>query len=165
MGKNPNPQDKLIDEARPETEKPAPPSPPISFEEPAAQLAEGVAISDEKPADFVDPVISDKEMAALQKEAALEDKKRDFFNKIQAARTPKPEPEFVPPPLAPRVMEQTNAELEAGRALVAKHEALQAARRPAAPPNDEAQTKPVFRPGDYVPDQKKGQGYIDARTL
>lgn len=140
---------------------------PIQFQDdtPQAQVAKEFAVSDEKPADFQDPVITDREMQKLQEEAGRENAKRDFTLKVLEARKPRPEPEFVPPPLAPRVAAQTQAELAAGAALVAKNEELAAARRPRVADPTEGKVTPVFRPGDYVPDQKKGQGNVQARTL
>lgn len=159
MAKNPAPQAAAEPEA---TQAPPPPSPPISFAEPAAQLADGAVVSDEKPAGFQDPVVSPQELAALHAEANRENQKRNFVQQVLAARTQPPEPVYDAP-VAPRIIEQTNAELEAGRALVAKNEQLQAARRP--PQAEPEGSKPVFRPADYVPDQKKGQGNTQARTL
>lgn len=157
--------------ARPVAEAASAEAPPntapiqIADDTPPPQVAKDFAVSDEKPADFVEPVIDAASMEKLQAEAKRDDVKRDFTLKILEARKPKPEPQVEPPPLAPRVVEQTNAELAAGRAMVAKNEELAAARRPRVPEPTDGKVTPVFRPGDYVPDQKKGQGNVQARTL
>jgi hypothetical protein len=75
---------------------------------------------------------------------------------------------YTPPPVSEAQMEQTRLEMEAGRAAVAKHAAAQA-HRPAPVRNDprEGNTTTVFRPDDYVPDPRKGQGlvpHISARS-
>lgn len=148
----------------------------IADASPPPQVAKEFGVSDEKPEDFVDPtpatppkpqepLLDPRQMEALQKEAHRENQKKDFYDKVMAARHPPQEPEAPPPPLAPRVVEQTNAELAAGRALVARNEELAASRRPRAADATEGTNKPVFRPADYVPDQKKGQGNVQARTL
>jgi hypothetical protein len=148
------------------TEAPAEAAPPISFEEPVAALAEGVAFTDEQPPDFKnpEPVLTPRELEAIQKEAARENDKRDFFLKIHNARQPAPEPVHTPPALAPRMVDQLNAEIEAGRAMVAKNEARAPRAHHVQHPAD-GKVVPVFRPADYVPDQKKGQGHVNARTL
>ena len=68
--------------------------------------------------------------------------------------------------IAPRIIAQTNAELAAGRKLVDYNEALAVNRTPRPPDPSAGKNEAVFRPGDYVPDQKKGQGNnTQARTL
>lgn len=138
-----------------------PKSDPINFEEPisAADLTAGVA---DKPEDAT-PVVSVEQLRALQNEAERDNTKRDFTIKVLAARQKNDEPEQPPPPLAPRIAEQTNAEIAAGRKMNAHHAALQVHRPKVEPELDKHQA--VFRPGDYVPDAKKGQGYVQSRNL
>jgi hypothetical protein len=147
-------------EAEAKVEASPEPSAPINFAEPvsAADLVAGVSEDPDKAV----PVISADQLAALQAQAANDDVKRDFTLKVLAARAKNDVPEPVPPPLAPRVAEQTRAEIEAGRKMNAHHAAL-AVHRPAPVPDKNS--TPVFRPGDYVPDQKKGQGYTQPRTM
>lgn len=137
-------------------------SAPISFEEPisAADLTAGVG---DKPEDALPP-ISQAELAELQRVAGHENAQRDFTHAVLAARTPPPEP-VAPPPLAPRIVDQTNAEIEAGRKMNAHHAAL-AVHRPAPVLQEHGEkTVAVFRPNDFVPDQAKGQGYTQGRNL
>ena len=137
---------------------------PISFTEPAGQPADGAVIADERPAGFVDPpLVSPAEFDALHAEAYRDNAKRDFVKKVMAARAPEDSPPVEPPPVAPRVQQQTLDELAAGRAMVAKHAAQQSQRTPHEPVD--AGAKAVFRPADYVPDMKKGQGYVAARPV
>lgn len=143
--------------------EPAPNTNPISFDEPvsAADLTAGVG---DKPEDAV-PLVSAEQLAALQKEAAREDTKRDFTLKVLAARARRDEPEQAPPPLAPRIAEQTNAEIAAGRKMNEHHASLQVHRPHPPAENHGEKHQSVFRPGDYVPDPKKNQGNVQARNL
>lgn len=157
-------------EQSPDTAPDNPPeqSQPINFADTTEPKVAAV-VTDEAPEGFQDPVpeITERELYTLQREAQRENEKRDFFAKLQAARAPKPQPEYVPPPLAPRLAEQIKAELAAGAAAVARHEENRA-RRPQPAPNPEpweGKVEAVFRPRDYVPDQKKGQGNVQARNL
>lgn len=103
---------------------------------------------------------------ADQRQAENENKVRDFMGKLAAAKRPEDTP-YVPPPIPLRIAEQTRKEMETGAARVAEFEAQQAARPRARPETDRSMT-PVFRPADFVPDQKKGQGNLasaSARTL
>lgn len=130
---------------------------PIKLDEGAEALlaVEPVVVIEDAPAE-IDPV--------EYRAAENENRKRDFVEKVLEARKPNPEPTTLAGPVPPRVMEQTLAEQNAGRACVAKHEEHYA-RHP-MPRADEAKTNTaVFRPADYVPNQKKGQGYTQARTL
>lgn len=141
---------------------PAPPkSDPISFEEPVsvADLTAGVG---DKPEDAV-PLVTADQLRSLQSEADRDNTKRDFTLKVLAARAKEVQPEQAPPPLAPRIAEQTNAEIAAGRKMNAHHEALQVHRPKPDPTNEKHQS--VFRPGDYVPDPKKNQGYVQGQKL
>lgn len=135
---------------------------PIQFKEPVS-AADQVAVVADSPQE---QAISEKSLDILRAAANNEDLKRDFTLKVLAARAKHDEAPAATPSLAPRVIDQTNAEMEAGRKMNEHHAAL-AVHRPAAPaphPN-EATTTSVFRPADYVPDQVKGQGYTQGRGL
>lgn len=144
-----------------ETLAPAPEPATITFDEPVGP-ADLTAGSGDKPEDAV-PLLSLEQLTALQAAAENDDLKRDFTLKVLAARAEQDKPEPTPPPVAPRVAAQTLAEMEAGRKMNEHHAAL-AARRPVRPPEDTGTTS-VFRPEDYVPDQRKGQGGVQARAL
>lgn len=156
------PQDQPVETGLEVAQAPAPQqSEPISFEEPvsAADLTAGVG---DKPEDAV-PLVTAEQLRALQTEADRDNTKRDFTLKVLAARAKEAQPEQAPPPLAPRIAEQTNAEIAAGRKMNEHHAALQVHRPKPDPTNEKHQA--VFRPGDYVPDQKKGQGYTQGQKL
>lgn len=76
----------------------------------------------------------------------------EFLQSLIEQRNADPAPPPPPPPIPPRVMDQTKAEMAAGRARVQHFEA-QAASRPTAPPPSEKEglMTPVHRPGDHVP--------------
>lgn len=133
-------------------------------ETPAAAVAavEATLAPQEKP---IELGITDKEMSALQAEANRDNIKKDFFDKVHAARVKEHQEPAAPPPIAPRIVDQTNAELQAGAALVAKNEELRVRRSPPVPDNTEGKNTAVFRPGDYVPNQRKGQGNVQGRNL
>lgn len=70
---------------------------------------------------------------------------------IEQRNAPDPEPP-PPPPVPPRIMNQTLAEMAAGRARVEHFEAQAASRPRAEPPSEkEGLMTPVHRPGDHVP--------------
>lgn len=101
-----------------------------------------------------------------QRLAVLEAKKREFTEAVLAARTPEAAPVKLSP-VAPRILAQTAAEMEAGKRMNAHHESMKAQRPQPKPTKTEGTMTPVFRPSDYVPDQRKGQGGngTGARTL
>lgn len=138
---------------------------PISFEEPIseADLKAGV---NEDPNKAIPPAleISAAELRALQNEAEQEDLKRDFTRKLMALREPPQAQEVKPPPVPDRIREQTRLEMEAGRKMNEHYEALHA-RHGRPRPEPETGTVSVFRPADYVPDPKKGQGNVATRNL
>lgn len=139
-------------------------SAPINFAEPDSPATPvEVQVSKDKPADFVDPdPVSAREAAKLQAQAEREQQKREFFEKVMAARQKDaPKDPAPPPPIPDRIRAQIEAEKAAGRKAVAHHESLAVKRVPPPPVKSDA----VFRPADYVPDQRKGQGYVQARTL
>jgi hypothetical protein len=110
--------------------------------------------------------LSNEEFYRLHAAATQENDKADFMKRLITARqAPAPVLNLEKPQMSERVMEQTNAELAAGAALVEKHAAQQANRAPHPVDKGEGNTVSVFRPADYIPDQKKGQGNVVARTL
>ncbi len=109
------------------------------------------------------PAPSEDEFINIFEEARREDVKRTFVSDVMKARNP-PVVVYVPPPLPPAVVSQTNAEMAAGAAVVAKHEAEEVLR-PKRPRENDGNTVAVFRPGDYIPDPKKNQGHTNPRTL
>ncbi len=132
--------------------------------------------------DFIDPVsaadlkivahedrevVSEAQMSQLRAAADNDDLKRDFTLQVLAARQLAQDSDKPPPPqpIAPRIQEQTNAEMAAGRAAVAKaDEHYSRHGRPQAPDQPEG-TVAVFRPDDYVPDIKKGQGILSTQSI
>jgi hypothetical protein len=107
------------------------------------------------------PLLTSRQLEELQRIAENDNTKRDFVLKVMAARKKNAEPPPAPPPVAPQIAEQTRLEIEAGRKMNAHHAALAVRRPPPAPVKDDA----VFRPGDWVPDQLKGQGYNQPKTM
>lgn len=102
--------------------------------------------------------------AELRGEATRENIARDFNNKVMAARAKRDAPEPAPQPVPDRIADQTKAEQEAGAAQVRRNEEHRA-QHGGPRPNVEGTTTAVFRPQDYVPDQKKGQGYVNSRNI
>lgn len=99
-------------------------------------------------------------------EAENENMRQDFMADLKRANTPVVN-EYQTPAIPVRIAEQTRLEQEAGRARVAEFEA-QKVQRPQPEPQKNGTMTEVFRPDDFVPDQKKGQGLIasnSARTL
>src|SRR5262245_56041682 len=113
-----------------------------------------------------DPTRS-KEEAKIYSEAAEVNREHDFIKAIMAARAPVEKHVYVPPPPPPAMIEQTLLEMEAGRKRVEEFQAQEAERLAAHERHkrdkwaDKGST-PVFRPPDYVPDPKKGEGVINA---
>lgn len=150
------------------TAAPTPPTPEVQtqpgalvdFKEPVS-AADQTAIVHEDRA-----VVSELQMHKLREAAENEDLARDFTQQVMAARQSQVEKVPEPSPIAPRIVEQTNAEMTAGRACVAAAEAhFHRHGKPVRPDAEEKGTVAVFRPGDYIPDQKKGQGNIQATTI
>lgn len=98
--------------------------------------------------------------------AEAENMKRDFTHALLTARNPPPKPEYRPPALSDGMVKQRDLEMAAGRQRVAEFAANEEHRKRIheAHQNDKWQNPganvSVFRPNDYVPDQKKGQGYV-----
>ena len=118
-------------------------------------------VSEEKP---FDPTRS-KEEAKVYDEAQEVNREKDFVHAIMEARKPPEKPEYVPPAPPPAVLEQTRLEMEAGKKRVAEFAAQEEMRKEVHERNrkdkwaDKGSVE-VFRPDDYVPDPKKGQGNI-----
>jgi hypothetical protein len=87
------------------------------------------------------------------------DQKRinDFMAEVVRLRTQREQDELPKPPPAPtaRQLAQIEAEKEAGRRASERH-AAQAAHRPAPVPDPSENTVAVFRPSDYVHENKVG---------
>ena len=161
--------------------EPIPPTPVVaeSAASPTANVS-SMVISDEPiaaPPDAVPvpaapspPVQSSALDAAAQAEQArvrqLENEKNAFYQAVLAARHQGIPPAVVTQPVPARIASQTELEKAAGAAAVAAHAAAQGRRIvPAtALPTDGTMT-PVFRPGDYVPDQKRGQGNVASTSV
>lgn len=106
------------------------------------------------------------EMASkeLYEAARRENVKRDFYGRVmEARRRDLQEAPYAPPEVSEAVKNRTNEEMEAGRKAVAARAALDAARPKRPVENDGSNA--VFRPNDYIPDPKKNQGHVQARTL
>lgn len=84
----------------------------------------------------------------LYSEAHSENTKRDFMRKVAEARAPKPEPP-PPQPVAPRIMEQTRLEMEAGAERVRLAELERVNRPKPMPEKGDGTNTPVLRPDAY----------------
>jgi hypothetical protein len=105
-----------------------------------------------------------------RQEAALhiesEELRQDFLKRVAVARYKEDKP-YTPPAIPERIAENTRLEMEAGKKRVDEFAAMEASR-PRPKPQVDQGTTAVFRPDDFVPNQKKGQGVLaDAsfRTL
>jgi hypothetical protein len=122
------------------------------------------------PAAPAAPIQSSALDAAAAKEQArvtqLENEKNAFYKAVLEARQQNVPAAIVVPPIPERILAQTELEKAAGAAAVAAHAAAQGRRIIAATalPTDGTMT-PVFRPADFVPDQKKGQGNVSGTPL
>lgn len=93
-------------------------------------------------------------------ESKFENLRKKAIERILENRN-KPEPVHVPPPQTPRMILQTEREMEAGRKRVAYNKE-QGRLNPAPRPEPDGRTVSVFRPQDYVPnmdsktDQERG---------
>lgn len=134
--------------------------------EPVEQIAEGAP-------DITAPVTPAPKSAheiAQEKEAArlakLEADKKAFVERVMEARKPEEKP-VVAQPVAPAILKQTQLEMAAGARMNKHFEQFHAAHpQPTGHvPAPGEKTTSVFRPADYVPDQKKGQGYVEARPV
>jgi hypothetical protein len=168
--------------ATPSAPSPAPtPAPTVAAPTtPAPAVAQTMIISNEPiptPPDAVPvpPVVTapihspalDAAAAAEQaRQTKLENEKNAFYQAILKARTQGVPPPIVAQPVAPHIVTQTELEKAAGAAAVAKAAEAQGRRiiPPTALPTDGTMT-PVFRPPEYVPDQRKGQGNVSGTPL
>ncbi len=155
---------------------PAPIPPPIP---PVVPTPTAMVISNDPipvPADAVPVPAASKapiqssalDAAAAQEQARitqLENEKNAFYQAVLAARKQGVPPAIVTQPVPERIRAQTELEQAAGAAAVAAHAAAQGRRIIPASPTTEGTTTPVFRPADYVPDQRKGQGNVTSTTL
>src|ERR1019366_3700757 len=89
--------------------------------------------------------------------------KHDFMRAVLKARNPEVK-EYVTPPVPPRIAQQTLDEQAAGRARVQHFEELEKLR-PKRPVEANGTMTPVFRPADFVPDQKKGEGLLASNSV
>lgn len=122
------------------------------------QPAEAVKVLEAVPSQAV--------MRELRQQADDDDLKRTFMERVAVARAPLTTA-YVPPPVPSQIAAQTLLEMQAGADRVAQF-AEQERLRPRPKPPEDGNTTAVFRPEDYVPDQKKGQGNLasnSARTL
>lgn len=86
-------------------------------------------------------------------------KNKEIYDAIMAARNQPPAVPPVQPPI-PRVLSQTQAEMEEGRKQVERHEAAKVGNIPRRTDKEiaaEGHSTPVFRPVDWAPDPKTSQ--------
>lgn len=98
-----------------------------------------------------------------QLHAESDNLQRDFLARVAVAKQegmPKP---YVAPAVPPLIAEQTRLEMEAGRRRVEEFAQIEASRPRRVPQTDGTMT-PVFRPDEFVPDQKKGQGLVASNS-
>lgn len=153
-------------------EAPAPPSPPIQFVEPEVPLPKIVRqmVVGDTPAEatvateeVIRPPRNARERAEAEHHRIVQERARQLQARVDRSNKPKPAP--VPPPIPPALLDQRHAEMEAGRKMVAHHNSLKALRPQPKANSNEGTTTPVFRPGDYIPDQRKGQGNVSAQPV
>ena len=115
------------------------------------------------------PTAFDLVPASVFADADEDNRRRDFTLAIVEARTPPPEPEQVKQPIPKALAEQTRLEMEAGAKRVAEFAANERERQDAMERHkrDKWQARnneEIFRPGEYVPDQKKNQGHVGGQS-
>ena len=98
----------------------------------------------------------------LQTHAENDNMKHDFMRDVLKARNPEVK-EYAPPAVPPRIAQQTLDEQAAGRERVAHFAELEKSR-PKRPAEANGTMTPVFRPSDFVPDQKKGEGLLASNS-
>jgi hypothetical protein len=129
-----------VEEAPPEaTPQPAP---LLDFPEPIGPADLTAVVED------IAPGMTEAEYSDLYRVAHNDNAKFDFMKAVYAARNIKEAPAALPP-VAPRILEQTRAEMAAGAAAVAANAAQQGARRPTPPTPADGTTASVFRPEDF----------------
>jgi hypothetical protein len=115
-----------------------------------------------------DPTRS-KEEGKIYDEAMAQNREHEFVTAIMAARNPPEVKEYVAPEVPPAIAAQTKLEMEAGAKRVMEFAGQEIERQEAHERHRrdrwaDKESVPVFRPDDYVPDQKKGQGNITATS-
>ena len=169
-----------LESAQPAAPAPTLPPPATAPTPPPSSTASAMVISNEPipaPPDAVPvpaapspPIVSSALDAAAAKEQAritqLENEKNAFYQAILAARKQGIPPALITQPVPEHIKTQTQQEMAAGAAQVAKNAEAQGRRiiAPTALPTDGTMT-PVFRPPEYVPDQRKGQGNVSGTPL
>lgn len=156
----------LADTSASETESPTEAVAEAKFVDiPDAPVVQTAVFEDAEDEVVASHGLSDTEFFKLYAEATAENEKEDFRARIlEARRAPAPRPPETAA-VAPRVLKQTEAERAAGRARVALNAEAQASRRPVQPNKGDGTMTTVFRPAEYVPDQKKGQGNVGGTVL
>jgi hypothetical protein len=92
--------------------------------------------------------------------------KRILDARMEARKAEEPKP---PQPVHKHIMEQTKREMEEGAAQSKWHADQRAAAHHKHTPRSKTMSPepvpggstPIFRPDDYIPDQVKGQGYVE----
>lgn len=151
------PQETKMPEQTQPTQAPA----ATQTEAPNPTVAVAVATPDEQAR-----VVALSQMAEQEwLQAQRDNKVRDFLGDVMKARNVQ-EPEYVPPPPAPAILQRTNEEMAAGQRAVAQRAAEEALRpkRPVEEPHG-AKTVAVFRPRDFIPDPKRNTGHVQVKTL
>jgi hypothetical protein len=115
-----------------------------------------------------DPTRS-REEGKIYDEAMAQNREHEFIGAIMEARKPPEVNAYTPPQVPAAIVEQTRLEMAAGAKRVAEFAAQEAERQAVHERNKrdkwaDKESVPVFRPDDYVPDQKKGQGNITATS-
>lgn len=113
------------------------------------------------PAKNPNEIAQEKE---AERVAGLEAEKKAFVEKVMAARKPEEKP-IVVQPVSPAMVKQREAEMAAGRRMNEHYEQFHKAHPQPKGPVDDTKHTAVFRPADYVPDQKKGQGNVEAHEV
>lgn len=134
-----------------------------------AQAAQGAQVPEEQ--EKSDPKLNAREQADAEHAQATRARIDEFTQRVRQANRSEA-PIHVPSPLPERIAAQTQAEMAAGQKLNEHFANLQhtAPKRkiihnPKLGLRTEGTSTPVFRPADYVPDQKKGQGNVGARPV
>jgi hypothetical protein len=91
---------------------------------------------------------------------------QEFVDKVRAVNKSENKP-IVVQPVNPHIQKRTNDEIAAGRKAAAAHAAARAANPPAPHKKEpwEGSSTEVFRPADYVPDPRKGQGQVHTQPV
>lgn len=138
----PKSQDQVLTVEEVHEETPPAPAPLLDFPEPIGPADLTALVED------VGPGLTDEQYTDLYRTAHNDNAKFDFTKAVYAARN-KPEVVTPTPPIAPRIQDQTRAEMAAGQAAVAAAEAQKAFRRPPVPTPADGTTASVFRPEEF----------------